>query len=211
MEGASQEMSEKPSRLSEFLRHPMANVLIGFLLTGVIGVWLASTIQERADTAARRSEIREARRTTALAVADTVGVLLNRTTYLFGEYWNAINQGFSPEETDRRQTSFDSARAAFESRRYVDAARVEVHFGPALRARYEDIADSLQFLVGNFQIVRRNPARADDFKPSVTNVQHYTSCLLLQLVWAADSVATYDETTASRSQPRNFEACMEAR
>lgn len=205
-------MGVASSRLTTLLRHPMANILLGFLLTGVIGVWLTGRIQERAHTAARRSEVREARRTTALAVADTVGILLNRTTYLFGEYWDAIYQGLSPTETSQRRASFDGARAAFESRRYIDAARVEVHFGPELRSRYEMIADSLQFLVGNFRIVRRNLARAEDFKPSVSNVQHYTSCLLLQLVWAADSVATYGETAdLNPVEHRTFEKCMEAK
>lgn len=189
----------------------MTTVLLSFVLTGVIGVWLAAQIQERAETAARRSEIRESRRSSALAVADTVGVFLNRTTYLFGEYWDAIYQGLSQEETSQRRVAFDQARAAFESRRYIDAARVEIHFGPELRGLYEGIADSLQFLVGNFQIVQRRPARGDDFKPSVLNVQRFTSCLLLQLVRAADSVATFGELTEGNPvEHEGFGQCMES-
>lgn len=180
---------EPASRRPGLLRHPLTNVVVGFLLTGVIGVVLAGRIQKNAEEASRQAEVREARRVAALSVADTVGLLLNRTYYLFGEYWDAVARKASAQEANSRRALFDSARAAFESRRFVDAARVQVHFGPGLRREYEMIADSLQFLVGNFAIARLDPTAIREFSPSVENVRVLVAAFLLRLVTAADSVA----------------------
>ncbi len=52
---------EPASRRPGLLRHPLTNVVVGFLLTGVIGVVLAGRIQNNAEEASRQAEVREAR------------------------------------------------------------------------------------------------------------------------------------------------------
>jgi len=185
------EMPEKPpaSSIERTLRHPLLALVIGFVLTGIIGASITGGIQERSDEAKREAEAREAQRAAALTTVDTLGVLLNRNYYFFGEYWDAIKQDADSNVIAARFRLFDSATAEFESRRFIDAARVEVHLGPSLRRSYEAIADSMQDLAGSFDIARGDRSTIDDISPSVDSLRAFVSSLLLEMVRSADSVA----------------------
>jgi hypothetical protein len=184
--------SDKTTRVAQTLRHPLTGLVFGFLLTGVVGSIVAAGVQQRADKARFDQEIREARRASALTTVDTVGFLLNRTYYLFGEYWDAIKRRDLPrtERETRYEQPFHRARAEFESRRFVDAARVQVHFGPQLRTEYERIADSLQYIVGNFSVAVLDRNAIAGFSPSVQRLKSLVSQFLLRMVQAADSIST---------------------
>jgi len=178
-----------PSGLDSILRHPFTMLIVGFVLTGVIGAIIAGRVQSRADEAKREAEVREARRAAALRTIDTAGVLLNRTFFLFGEYWDAIKRDAPATDLTARFARFDSARSVFESRRWIDAARVQVHFGRDLRLQYEKIADSLQHLAGGFDIARHDRSAIRGLAPSVDQLKALMSRLFIDMVTAADSIS----------------------
>jgi hypothetical protein len=97
--------SDKTTRVAQTLRHPLTGLVFGFLLTGVVGSIVAAGFQQRADKDRFDQEIREARRASALTTVDTVGFLLNRTYYLFGEYWDAIKRRDLPRTERKPVTS----------------------------------------------------------------------------------------------------------
>lgn len=86
------QLVEQPN--APWLRHPLTAIVVGFVLTGIIGAHVARRIQERQDqskqAAERRMEtqkqledIREARRSAAALVFDSISTLLSRGASIY--------------------------------------------------------------------------------------------------------------------------------
>jgi hypothetical protein len=85
-----------------WLRHPLITVLLGFVLTGVLGTYLSNRIQQKADESKRLSDLREARRMAARSLFERIATELNRGTALYQAAWLPVQlrrASFAPDES----------------------------------------------------------------------------------------------------------------
>jgi len=75
------------------LRHPLAAVIVGFFLTGVIGSWLANHQAELRQAEADEARLRETRRHAVVEISRLLSERFTRLEMLIG----AINRRSSPE------------------------------------------------------------------------------------------------------------------
>ena len=124
--------------------------LVGFVLTGLVGSYLADRYQRNQARERFSAEVRETRRTAKLALMDTVNRNLNAGYYAFGRYYDAIHDQ-EPRDTVRsRRARFDDFNARFESQAIADAAKLCAFFGSAANQRFVFLVDSVAYL--NFSL-----------------------------------------------------------
>ena len=124
--------------------------LVGFVLTGLIGGWLADRYQRNQARERFSAEVRETRRTAKLALMDTVNRKLNNGYYVFGRYYDAIREG-EPRDTVRlRRVRFDDFNERFESQSIADAAKLCAFFGRSVNHQFVFLANSIGSL--NFRL-----------------------------------------------------------
>src|SRR6266511_1747857 len=61
----------------------LVNLVVGFLLTGLLGSWLTARYQSAADAHRRAAELREIHRSERLSTLDTIGAVLNEGYYAY--------------------------------------------------------------------------------------------------------------------------------
>jgi hypothetical protein len=123
----------------------LVNLVVGFLLTGLIGSWLTTCYQSAADANRRQAELREVRRSERLLTLDTVGTLLNEGYYIYGIYYDAMFRG--DRTTLRlRRSAFERFNERLEKREILDAAHLCAHFGRQASDMYIQILESFHGL-----------------------------------------------------------------
>lgn len=128
--------------VASLLSSGLGKLVVGFLLTGLVGAWLSARFQEHADLIARAAEVREARRAQRLAELDSIASLLNEGYYAFGRYYDAKATS-APSDTVRvRAKAFAAFNERLEKREIKDAARICAEFGFLANHRYLSV-DSL--------------------------------------------------------------------
>lgn len=172
------------SKVSSFLRHPLTALVLGFLLTGGLGV----LIQYELDKSRKAAEQRESRRIAALSVVDSVGLRLNRLFYDAGRYYDALRE--HPADTAHilvlaRQQKFDSTRALFEAYEYVDAARVCNSFGDGAQRAFRTIADSMHFIMPRLRRFGRGEMPVDTAARHIDNLRSLVASFALSMVRGA--------------------------
>jgi hypothetical protein len=130
--------NEKDSRWKRFSSNSLINLIVGFLLTGLIGTWLTTCYQSAAEDNRRAAELREVRRSERLATLDTVGAILNEGYYIYGIYYDAKSR-HDRENSTARRADFERFNERLEKREILDAARLCVHFGESANDRYVNI------------------------------------------------------------------------
>ena len=175
---------KQQSKFSGFLRHPLTALVLGFILTGLLG----ALIQYQVDKSRRAAEQRELRRTAALSVVDSVALRLNRLYYDAGRYYEAIRQ--HPGNTAHinvlaRQAQFDSSRTTFETHEYVDAARVCNSFGDAAQRAFRTVADSMHYIAPRLRRFARGQMPVDTAARHILNLRSLVADFALSMVRGA--------------------------
>jgi hypothetical protein len=136
----------------------LVNLVIGFLLTGLVGSWLTSRFQSAADEDRREAELREVRRSERLLTLDTVGTLLNEGYYTYGIYYDAIARRDSTTLRSRR-SAFERFNERLEKREILDAAHLCAHFGRQASDMYIQILESFHGLNPRLRHYARDPGK----------------------------------------------------
>jgi hypothetical protein len=134
-----------PGKLPGFLSHPLALLVVGFILTGIVGNWLSSNLQDRFDQRRREAELREARRSAAEKVFRDVASSLDRRIYATRRYHLALSSRVDPDRLKSYRTQMDSAITDWNVSVNADAALICMYFGPQLALFLSrDIAGNLE-------------------------------------------------------------------
>ena len=142
-----------------WLRHPLVSLVLGFILSGVIGTYLVNGIQQRLEEAKRKEEIREARRAAATKTFESVSMLLNHGSDLYSRASFALvlqRVSIEPDESFRQVYGKDLQRIRAEAERYVrliddfqsqldgreivDNANVCMSFGESIQKKHARVA-----------------------------------------------------------------------
>jgi hypothetical protein len=89
----------RPSGWSRLLKHPISSLLLGFALTGLVGTWLSSSYQERAEENKRLAERREARRTAATEVFRDLGRVLDARLYAMERLHQSVSRRYADQRS----------------------------------------------------------------------------------------------------------------
>lgn len=134
-----------PAGWERFLESRLVQLVGGFLFTVVLGGGLTTLYQSLAAKSQRSAELRVVRKEQALAVVDTVGLLLTRGYYAYARYYDALG---APTETSTlrdRRDRFNGFNDEFESRWFLDAARVQHYFGASRCEQFMRVARAFHF------------------------------------------------------------------
>lgn len=160
-------------------KNPLALLLAGFLMTGLLGPCLAADYQERSRQSQRDAELREARRTAALMVVDSVSALLNRGYYIYGRYYDAVHDPAYRDSLTAWRANFHAFNKEFEAREIVDAGKVCTYFGAEVQEQLLGVSDSLHWL--NFHLREYEAGRwsTPEVAGSLENIKRmiYDFCL----------------------------------
>ena len=147
-DGTSSGTTESPLNhgdLERVSKNPLTLLIAGFLLTGLIGPCMAADYQRRADESKRDAERREARRSAAILVVDSVSALLNRGFYVYGRYYDGIHDPALRDSLPAWRTAFHAFNKDFESREIVDAGKVCTYFGAAVQQQFLVVSDTMHW------------------------------------------------------------------
>jgi hypothetical protein len=188
-ERARQLFGEKRgSKVSAFLRHPLTALVLGFLLTGVLG----KIFQVELEKAQRDGEVRDARRSIALQVADSVGLRLNRLYYDAGRYYDALREHTGDSTNlvvQARRQRFDSTRALFEATEYVEAALVCNNFGDSLQREFRTVADSMHWIPVRLRDLGSRSLPVETAARHIDNLRSLVANFALSMVHEASEAA----------------------
>ena len=108
--------AETPSRLERLSRNTVVQLFLGFVLTGVVGSWLANYYQSKSQESRLAFDRQATLRQQALQVLDSVGLVLNKGYYVYGRYADAIAET-AGIDTARARQAFDAFNEDFEMNR----------------------------------------------------------------------------------------------
>ena len=139
------EQPREPSKWNRLLDNRITHLILGFIFTAVLGGALTTCYQNRSASAQREAEVRETRRLQALAVVDTVGLLLTRGYYVYSRYYDALSKEPTSVALASARDSFSNFNGQFESRWFLDAARVRTYFGAGLCGQLSGVARTFHY------------------------------------------------------------------
>lgn len=134
----------RPGRLDGVLSHELTKLVIGFLLTGVLGSYLSTHYQRNSDREKHREELAATRTAFASSVMDSVDGLLAASFSAINDYHNQLQVGtIAPTELARLRLRAAEGYARLVGLTPGYEARVCLAFGNALRMRFGESADLL--------------------------------------------------------------------
>ncbi len=126
------------------------------------------------------SERQDVLRRQSLQVLDSVGLILNKGSYVYGRYADARGR-LAAVEIAAASKAFRDFNEMFEQREIVDAAKICAYFGPDASQRY--VAVVKQFHFANPGIRAAGPSR--DATPIVYALRDSVYALTVELVGLA--------------------------
>ncbi len=128
----------KPA-LAELSRNPLIVAVVGFLLTGLLGTYLAWWL----NSLSHSHDVEASTRNNALASVSDISDLVNERRERAALVISAIRRGAPQGETDARKTAYDEAYIRWNAKVPGDLLRVRAALHSAYRSSYERYIDGL--------------------------------------------------------------------
>jgi hypothetical protein len=146
-------------------------LVVGFVLTTVVGGLLGYFFQNRAWDHQNRITTEEARRTATFAVFEELSSLMDRRLYRMRVFDSALASDVSAEEIEAARAEYRLVRYDWNDNLNRNLARVESYFGPEIRSDielgiYEDFSRLHTQLSRNYER-RCNNNRVDSIGPEL--------------------------------------------
>src|SRR5215213_8157619 len=139
-----------PKGWARVAESPIARLLIGFLLTGVLGTWISSCYQSQ-----------RAWHEAAAGVTDSVGAVLNQGLMLGTRFYDAVEKGAPADSVALRRAEFLGQADRFEARDIVDAARICRYFGKDASKMYAQVNTSFRYLNAHLKMYQNKDITKD--------------------------------------------------
>jgi hypothetical protein len=157
-------------------------LIAGFLMTGLVGPCFAARYQELSKENQRDAERREARRTAALAVVDSVSALLNRGFYIYGRYYDGVHDSTLRDSLPAWRATFHAFNNEFESREIIEAGKVCTYFGAEVQQQFLAVSDSVHYLNFDLRAYEKGSRSAEEVAQSLENIKRMIYDFALTMV-----------------------------
>jgi hypothetical protein len=193
-------LGEKPpkGKMERFFSHPLTNTLLQFMLTGLIGLGIATFVQNRTEAQKRNAELRETRRSGAERVFRDVSGSMDRRLYWSRQYQGALA---SRNQRDVRaaRTRLDSTMTEWNTNLNTNTAMVCIYYGPKISDYFsKQVSPTMDLYEEQLKLKSSDPhSSSEDLDTIYLHLQQAIFALDLRLADRIRSGELWDETAST--------------